>query len=126
VGLVVAVWFFWKSLAAGQLGQAAIAEPSRPGPNPPQIVQKSSPPAVPAPAVVAAPAPAPAPDPDAWLTNLTLKAIFYSKTNPRALVNGTMVETGDKIDGVLITGILSDRIFVDWNGQTRELKMGRQ
>jgi hypothetical protein len=37
-----------------------------------------------------------------------------------------MVETGDKIDGVLVTGILSDRVFVDWKGQSREIMIGGQ
>jgi hypothetical protein len=124
LALTVTGWVFLKSSTAGhaadapgvdQAAQTAAVQPPSSVPSPPENTS------VPAPAPSA---PAPGPPPDAWPTNLTLKAIFYSKTNPRALLNGTMVETGDKINGVLVTGILSDRVFVDWNGQTRELKLG--
>jgi hypothetical protein len=57
---------------------------------------------------------------------LTVKAIFYSETNPRALINGKTVETGDKIGDVLVTGILSNRVFVDWKGQSKVIMMGGQ
>jgi hypothetical protein len=122
-GLVVTGWVLWKGLAARppadgyvsvQPAQTVASDPPRP-PQPAPILQQSQ-----ASAVVAAPVPAQ----DDFPTNLTVKAIFYSKTNPRALLNGTMVETGDKIDGVLVTGIMADRVFVDWKGKTKELMLG--
>jgi hypothetical protein len=55
---------------------------------------------------------------------LTVKAIFYSKTTPRALVSGRTVGPGERINGVLISRIESDRVVVEWNGHTKELIMG--
>jgi hypothetical protein len=52
-----------------------------------------------------------------------VKAIFYNKTNPWALVNGKTVEPGDKIDGALIKSIEQDRVVATWNGETKELLM---
>jgi hypothetical protein len=134
LGLALAGWYFWKwwgathpivATAPVQPAQKIVAEPQPPAPKPAPIIRESPPPpATPAPLpVVVAP---PASAPDAWPINLTVKAIFYSKTSPRALVNGRMVGTGDKIDGVLVTGILSDRVFVDWKGQSREIMIGGQ
>ena len=135
LGLALAGWSFWKWWEAThpivattpvQPAQMIVAEPPPPAPKRAPIIQERP---APAPVVVAPSAPAPAPPasaPDAWPINLTVKAIFYSKTSPRALVNGRMVETGDKIDGVLVTGILSDRVFVDWKGQSREIMIGGQ
>jgi hypothetical protein len=126
LGLALAGWSFWKGWGAGHPIIASV--PVQPAQT---MTAEPPPPAKPAPApVVVAPlaaAPAPAVSvPDAWPINLTVKAIFYNKTNPRALVNGTMVQTGDQIDGVLVTGILSDRVFVDWKGQSREIIMAGQ
>ena len=140
LGFSLAGWSFWKwwgashpvvATALDQPAQRIVAAPQLPAPKPAPVIPASPPPSA-APAaspVVAAPAPAPAPPvsaPDAWPIDLTVKAIFYSKANPRALVNGKMVETGDKIDGVLVTGILSDRVFVDWKGQSKVIMMGGQ
>jgi hypothetical protein len=59
-----------------------------------------------------------------WPIELTVKAIFYNKTSPHALVNGRTVEAGDTIHGVLITGIDPDRVMVSWNGESKELLLG--
>jgi hypothetical protein len=141
LALALAGWSFWKwhgaghpvvAAAAVQPAQRMVAAPPPPAPKPAPIIQESPPPPAapaPLPVVVAAPAPAPAPPvsvPEAWPIDLTVKAIFYSKANPRALVNGRMVETGDSIDGVLVTGILSNGVFLDWKGQTREIMLGGQ
>jgi hypothetical protein len=134
VGLAITGWAYWKSWADGRHAyaavpvQAAAAEPAPASPKPVPAVNT-------APAVTAAPAPAPivsvaavavapAPVPDEMPTNLTVKAIFYSKTSPHALINGSVVETGDRVNGVLITGISSNCVYVDWNGNTRELTLG--
>jgi hypothetical protein len=132
--LVLAGWFFWKwwgaahpniADAPAQPAQTIVAEPNSRAPEPTPVIRKNpSPPgAVAAPAVVAAPV---APASDSWPIDLTVKAIFFSKTNPRALVNGRTLGTGDTIDGVLVTGILSDRVFVDWKGQSKVIVLGGQ
>jgi hypothetical protein len=138
-GLAVALVFFLtqrnavRSIAAPvpiQPVKQTVAQAPPPAPTPAPIVQKPLPPpeaTTPPPAVSAVPVIIP---PVAALevfpTNLTVKAIFYSKINPRALVNGRTVETGDKIGDVLVTGIMSDRVFVDWKGQSKVLMMGGQ
>jgi hypothetical protein len=128
--VALAAWFLWKGWNAGHSAAAtpAIQLPP-PAPKLAPVVHETPPPPAPSPVVIAPAAPAPAPPvsvPDVWPIKLTVKAIFYSKTNPRALVNGITVETGDKIDDVLVTGILSDRIFVDWKGQSKIIMMGEQ
>jgi hypothetical protein len=127
IGLAITAWAIWKTSAGGHQeytaapARAVAAEPAPASlkPAPPPIA------AAPAPEPVApVAAVAPAPDPDALPTNLTVKAIFYSKTSPRALINGSTVETGDRVSGALITGISSNCVYIDWNGTTRELTLG--
>jgi hypothetical protein len=133
IGLTTA-WAIWKSWTADHHAyaaapmQAVAAKPAPASPEPAPVV-------IATPVVTAAPVAAPvapvaagtpAPDPDALPTNLTVKAIFYSKTSPRALINESTVETGDRVNGVLITGISSNCVYVDWNGKTRELTLGRK
>ncbi len=126
LGVALAGLFFWKWWGAGhpivaaasfQPPQTAAAQSPPPANKPAPLVEKSPPPTA---------APSSAPAPNAWPINLTVKAIFYSKTSPHALVNGITVGTGDRIGDVLVTGILSDRVFVDWNGQSKVLIMSGQ
>jgi hypothetical protein len=141
--LAVAGWSLWKLLGTSrpaavavpvQPAKAIVAEPPPTAAKPAPIVQQSAQPVavpvakrVPTPVATAASAPALAiPAPEMFPTNLTVKAIFYSETNPRALINGKTVETGDKIGDVLVTGILSNRVFVDWKGQSKVIMMGGQ
>jgi hypothetical protein len=136
LGFALAGWFLWKwrnptnptvAVAPIQPAQTIATTPPPVATAPAPIVRESPPP--PATPVAAAPViptpPVPVAKPN-WPIELTVKAIFYSKIHPRALVNGTTVEPGDKIDGVLVTGIDPDRVLVEWNGETRELVMGRQ
>jgi hypothetical protein len=102
---------------------------SAPVPKPAPVVQQIPTPVVsmaPAPAKVAATNPVVLPHVPLKPTfpALTVKAIFYNKTSPWALVNGKTVEPGDKIDGALIKSIEQDRVVVTWNGETKELLMG--
>ncbi|MGA2175549.1 MAG: hypothetical protein ABSH38_11270 [Verrucomicrobiota bacterium] len=62
----------------------------------------------------------------AWPTELTLKGIFYSKANPRALINGKTVGPGESVGGVLVARIEMDRVIVEWNGQTKNLMLDGQ
>ncbi|HEX3717879.1 MAG TPA: hypothetical protein VH595_07910 [Verrucomicrobiae bacterium] len=128
LGIGLAGWVFWKWWEGNQ--PAVVAAPVQPmqtavaAPPPPPPL-----PTPPAPAIVVAPA-APAPVPMAapvkpsWPIALTVKAIFYNKTSPHALVNGRTVEAGDTIQGVLISRIEADRVLVSWNGESKELLLG--
>jgi hypothetical protein len=62
----------------------------------------------------------------AWPTELTLKGIFYSKANPRALINGKTVGPGESVGGVLVARIEADRVVVEWHGQTKNLMLEGQ
>lgn len=126
LGIGLAGWVFWKWWEGNQ--PAVVAAPIQPVQRAVAVPPPPSP-APPAPAVVVVPA-APAPPPAAtpvkpsWPIALTVKAIFYNKTSPHALVNGRTVEAGDTIQGVLITHIEADRVLVSWNGEGKELLLG--
>jgi hypothetical protein len=127
-GLALAGWFFWKWWESSHpiVVAAAVAPVQTVVAAPPAPIAPETPPPLAIPAQVAPVIPAtPAPDAKpSWPIALTVKAIFYSKTSPRALVNGRTVEPGDRIEGVLVTGIEQDRVLVSWNGETKELRMG--
>jgi hypothetical protein len=145
LGFALAGLSFWKWWGAThpvvatapaqpvQSVQTIVESPPPAAPKPVPIIQEAPPPvaaAAPAPVpalatpvIVAVPVPVVKP---AWPIELTAKAIFYSKIHPHALVNGRTVEPGDKIDGVLVTGIEPDRVVVEWNGEKKELLMGGQ
>ncbi len=137
LGFALAGWFLWKwrgattlpTVAANpvQPAQMIPATPPPPSPAPAPIVRENPPPsAAPVAATPVIPIPPVPVAKPSWPIELTVKAIFYSKIHPRALVNGTTVEPGDKIEGILVTGIEPDRVLVKWNSETRELVMGRQ
>jgi hypothetical protein len=147
VALALAGWFFWQWWIASHHATAAnppapaqaviaAAPPPPPAPPPAQVetpavpvAKTEKPPGAAEKAADAAPAAAPAaaapPAEKPWPVELTLKAIFYSKAAPRALVNGRMVAPGDQFDGVTVTQIESNRVVVEWNGQSKELLMGQ-
>jgi hypothetical protein len=87
---------------------------------------KSQPP-IAAPPVVAAPtAPPPSAAKDtqiAWPVEMKLSAIFFSKTNPRVLINGNLYGTGDEIQGVVLKKIEKDKVTAEWNGHSKVLMM---
>ena len=114
------------------------AAPANPAPAP---VVVSAPPAA-APTVVAPPVvvppvaspttpPAGPPsaasgNPIAWPVEMKLTAIFFSKTNPRVLINGNLYGTGDEIQGVVLDKIEKDQVTVEWNGHRKVLMLGGQ
>ncbi|HEY3857802.1 MAG TPA: hypothetical protein VGO67_25740 [Verrucomicrobiae bacterium] len=141
LGLAISAWLYLSPAnpsppiaadAPAPIVNKPIPEPPVSTPTPAPEIQKISPPPVaPGPAQIVGNAPnaalnPPVAPPETFPTNLTVKAIFYNKTNPRALVNGQTVAPGDKIGDVLVKGILSDRIFLDWKGQSKVLMMGGQ
>ena len=128
VVLGLAGWFFWQwwnashppasarletvvAVAPAPVVQVAV-------PPPPKVVE-------PAPAPVPVPAPAPAPPAKpvvaAWPVELKLMGIFFSKTNPRAIINGKTVVVDDEIGGIRVTKIERDQVTVEWNGQVKKL-----
>jgi hypothetical protein len=133
--LGLAGWFFgqWWSAShpsAPAKVESAAAAPPQLAPAP--VVHEVIPPPVaipqPLPVAVVTPAPAPAPPPPpakpvapAWPADLKLKGIFFSKANPRALINGKTVVVGDEINGIRVTKIEEDKVTVEWNGQVKEL-----
>ena len=132
VALAMAGWFFWQWWNASHSRASAQREfVTAVAPAP--VVQKAVPPSVvtPPPAQVAAPtpalAPAPAPVPPAkpvvvaWPVELKLMGIFFSKTNPRAIINGKTVVVDDEIGGIRVTKIERDQVTVEWNGQVKKL-----
>jgi hypothetical protein len=59
----------------------------------------------------------------AWPADLKLAAIFFSKNNPMAMINGKTVGVGEVIEGISITKIERDQVSVEWNGQVKVLVM---
>jgi hypothetical protein len=109
---------------------AAPAVPVKPAPAP---VVVAAPVAVPAPPVAAPPVPAPAAPPivvpdnsGPWPVDLTLTAVFYSKTNPKALINGDLYAVGDEIQGVVVRKIEREQVTVEWNRHSKILMLGGQ
>ena len=103
------------TLAPAPLTHAAVPPPFS---NPPP--QKAF---VPAPAPETNPPPPANPVVEAWPVDLKLMGIFFNKTDPRALINRTMVGVGDEIEGIRVTKIETDKVTVEWNGQVKELIM---
>jgi hypothetical protein len=62
-------------------------------------------------------------NPIAWPVEMKLSAIFFSKTNPRVLINGNLYGTGDEIQGVVLKKIEKDKVTVEWNGHSKVLMM---
>jgi hypothetical protein len=82
----------------------------------------SAPPVAPPPAAHKA-AKIMAPPPRAWPADLKLTAIFYSRANPRVLINGNFYVTGDIIDGIIIKEIEKNKVTVEWAGETKVVTM---
>jgi hypothetical protein len=133
IALLMAGWFFLKWMGTGRSAVVATTAPApagdvvaapAPPPPPPVVAQSPPPPAKPAEPILAAPV---APVVEApWPAPLTLQGIFYNKTAPRALISGKTVGLGDTVNGVRVAGIESDRVVVEWNGQTKELVLEGQ
>jgi hypothetical protein len=54
---------------------------------------------------------------------LKLEAIFFARTNPRALINGVTGEEGDEVAGMRVKRIEADKVTVEWNGQSKVIEM---
>ena len=78
-----------------------------------------------APIAVAAPVEAPVaatPAPAVWPTDLKVSAIFFSRTNPRVMMNGNIYGVGDEIEGAILKKVLTDRVILQLKGHARETK----
>jgi hypothetical protein len=78
-------------------------------------------PSVPA-AAVASPTNDPAPEPPPF-PDLKLQAIFYSRANPKAVINGQTVGEKEIVSGVSVVSITQNKVTVEWSGQTRDLNL---
>jgi hypothetical protein len=118
--LILAMMFFWKWWGVSH-SKVVAPKPAAMPPAAAQAVVAPAPP-VAAPAVTrATPAQdAPVEEP-VWPVELTLKAIFYSRTSPHALLNGKTVGPGDYVGEVRVARIEEDRVVVVWDGHTKEL-----
>jgi hypothetical protein len=147
--LGLAGWFFYKGVQsriasppATTTLPATVVEPPQSDPTPapppaaapvtpvapvaqpvtPPVVETAPPPPAPTPAPVATPAPPPQPA----FPELKLKAIFYRRVNPMAMINNQTLGLGDTIDGVRIIKIEPQQVTVELNGQTKGLVMDGQ
>jgi hypothetical protein len=97
------------------------AAPANPAPAP---VVVSAPPVVAPPVAPPTALPSVAGDTQiVWPVDLKLSAIFFSKTNPRVLINGNLYGTGDEIQGVVLKKIEKDKVTAEWNGHSKVLMM---
>lgn len=133
--LTVAGWLVFRSFAprgnaapppspvAAKPAAPALPPEVEPTPAPapaPAAVVLAAPPAAPA-APMVAPAPPPPPFPD-----LKLQGIFYSRANPKIIINGQTCGENDQIGDVRIVKIAPTKVTVEWNGQTKELRSEAQ
>ncbi len=135
LALVFAGWLFSRWWSASEPPLAAAPEPVAdmapvPEPPPEPLVLEALPTpdtAAPTQVVTATPVPAPAPPAkpaeEAWPAELKLMGIFFSKTNPRALINGRTVGVGDDFNGIRVTKIESNQVTVEWKGRVKTLMM---
>jgi hypothetical protein len=126
VTLALAGWFFRQWWMAGHQSdpvkmEAVAAVAARPAPPPVMAVAAAPAVAPPAPAAALAP-PANAVEAP-WPANLKLMGIFFSKANPRALINGRTVAQGEEVGGIRVTRIEADRVRVEWNGRIKEMML---
>lgn len=147
LALIAAGWFFreWWMMRNSMMNQPAPAPvraaASAPNvfpavtltPHPVSAVHKPAPVAeakpVPAPSITApakTPVVVPHDKPVIW-PELKLNAVFYSKSNPRVLINGSIYATGDTIQqDVILKKIDPNVVTLEMNGHTKTLMMGGQ
>jgi hypothetical protein len=53
-----------------------------------------------------------------------LQGIFYSRVNPRAVINGQIKGEKEIIGDVRIVTITASKVTVEWNGRTQDLILG--
>jgi hypothetical protein len=142
VALMLACWFFGKWwMARNDLGstpaEATMAAPATVRAVPPSIAVETvpvtpvapitpaaAPIAVSAPGVVASPVtPAVEPPNAAWPVELKLSGLFINKTNAQVVINGNLYRVGDNIQGVVLKKIEKNKVTVEWNGQSKILRM---
>jgi hypothetical protein len=71
----------------------------------------------PAPDIGSAPVPPPFPE-------LKLQGIFFSRSKPRADINGEIHGENELIGEVRIVTISPNKVTVEWKGQTKDLNLG--
>jgi hypothetical protein len=61
--------------------------------------------------------------PEMSFPELKLQGIFFRLKNPSVLINGKTVTDGDNLDGVTVLKIERQSVLVEWNGETKVLRM---
>ncbi len=69
-------------------------------------------------------------DPENLITprpsNFVLNGIMYVENKPQAIINGYILEEGDKIDGAIVLVIEKDCVLLDFNDTNIKLELGKQ
>jgi hypothetical protein len=134
LALGLAGWFIWQGWSVNHSPEPVKVETpviatAQPAPTPPPTAPKSAAVTIIEATATGAPEPAPAPpEPQKpvqapWPADLKLSGIFFNATNPRSLINGTVVHMNDVIEGIRVTKIEKDSVTVEWNGQVKEIRM---
>jgi hypothetical protein len=65
----------------------------------------------------------PAPAPRKAGDEPKLQAILYSSSHHSVLLDGKSCEEGESVHGMHVLKIAPDKVTVEWQGQTKELKI---
>jgi hypothetical protein len=56
--------------------------------------------------------------------DIILSGIMYTKENPKAIINGTVVREGDVISGATITSITAKNVLLKYNSKDNQVEVG--
>jgi thioredoxin-related protein len=88
-----------------------------------QLRPKPAVPASAAPTLAAMPVQWPAPPPRMAGDEPRLQGIFYCSSHPSIILEGRSCAEGDSVEGMRVLKIAPDKVTVEWNGKTKELRM---
>ena len=57
------------------------------------------------------------------ISDLSLEGIIWDETKPLAIINDEVVGCGDKVSGVTVVKIEKDKVILNYQNETFELKM---
>lgn len=145
LGAVAMLWM-WSKSQGQTVAQNSVAKVQPPAPVLPPVAPAATPPP---PAAVKAPEPPVvevkpivSPEPVQVATNepispptpepvvpavpqfpiLKLQGIFYNAAKPAVVINGKTYGVGGVVSGARITAIETDKVTVEWNGETRVIE----
>ena len=85
--------------------------------------QTAAAPSAPAPSAVARTIIWPAPPPHKAGDEPRLQGILYSTSHATVVLDGQICEEGDSVEGMRVIKIARDKVTVEWQGQTKYLRM---